>query len=225
MDDKRSYLNEVSFFRDLPNDDIKKIHEKTRLVNYHIGQFFFIPGDNSDLLYILKVGRVQLYRMSPDGRKLILAILRPGAIFGQKALLSAQTHKTYAEAVDDCVVCTWNREEVISLLTKNPEMALRLLSSMEERLQDAEQRLTDITFKHLPARIAGLLVRLSIANEPTSDLNGYTHQQLADMLGTYRETVTQILNEFKDQGIIVLGRKRITICDYDALQLIAQDAN
>jgi CRP-like cAMP-binding protein len=131
-------------------------------------------------------------------------------------------HRTYAQAVDACTICIWSREAVEKVLREKPQVALRFLDAVGHRLSQAEERLTEITFKRVPARLAGLLLQLSQDNDQTCDLKGFTHQYLADMLGTYRETVTQTLNDFKSDNLIELSRKRIRLLDLAALADVAE---
>ncbi len=222
MTQKKHYLQGVTAFRDLSLHEVEAIGQRTTLARYRAGHLFYLPNDPGDALFILKKGRVQLYRMSPDGRKFIVAILSAGAIFGHMALVGQRMHNTFAEALEDCTVCLWNRAEVEQVLREQPQVALRLLESMGQRLSDAERRLEEMTFKRIPARMAGLLLQLNQEQGCTGAVQGYTHQQLADMLGTYRETVTQTLNEFKEQELIRVSRKVIEILDLLKLQGAAE---
>jgi CRP-like cAMP-binding protein len=91
------------------------------------------------------------------------------------------------------------------------------MEAMANRLQEMESQLEDLAFKGIPSRLAGLLLKLSESSHQ-SQVRGFSHQDMAEMLGTYRETTTQILNEFKNQGWIEIGRKRIEILDREALE-------
>ena len=211
METKSAYLQRTNVLQDLSAKEIDDIGHGTRLVKYPAGHLFYMPDDPGEVMFILKEGRVQLYRISPDGRKLVVAIMQPGAIFGHMALIGQRLHQTYAQALDDCTICVWNRESVEAVLAEKPRVALRFLDAVGQRLLQAEERLTEITFKHVPARLASLLLRLSAENGNTSELTGFTHQYLADMLGTYRETVTQTLNDFKSAALIKVSRKHIRL--------------
>lgn len=225
MATKVDYLESVDIFRDLTAAEVESIGHRTTLKTYLAGHLFYMPYDPGEALFILKRGRVQLYRMSADGRKFVLAVLHPGAIFGHMALVGQRLHKTFAEALDDCVICVWNRQEVEQLLLEKPQVALRFLEVVSERLFRTEERLEEIAFKRVPARVASLLIQLDDDQGGTGILKGYTHQYLADMLGTYRETVTQTLNEFKSEQLIRIGRKNIEILDVSRLQQVAEAAS
>lgn len=218
---KTDYLNRVNALQDLSDDEIEQVSDQTHMVDHRRGHIFYMPEDLGEVLFILKKGRIQLYRMSPDGRKLIFAILRPGAIFGHMALVGQHLHQTYAQAVDDCTICIWNREQVEAMFIEKPQIAFRFLEAVGNRLTQVEERLADMTFQPVATRLAALLLRLDRNGGLTGKLNGYTHQYLADMLGTYRETTTQILNQFKAQSLIQTGRKTIEILDVGGLEKIA----
>lgn len=222
MSSKTAYLESVDIFRDLSAGEVESIGNQTTLMSYQAGHLFYLPDDPGEALFILKKGRVQLYRISPDGRKFVVATLQPGAIFGQMALMGQRMHNTFAEALDDCVICVWSRADVERVILAKPSVALRLLEALGERLFRAEERLEEMTFKRIPARIAGLLIELDHEQGDTGVLRGYTHQSLADMLGTYRETVTQTLNEFKQADLIRIGRKTIEIVDESRLKQEAE---
>jgi CRP/FNR family transcriptional regulator, cyclic AMP receptor protein len=219
--EKYHYLREVDIFQDLSDDEIHEISEMTRMCLYENNHIFYMPDDPGEILFILKHGRVQLYRISPDGRKLVFATLAPGAIFGHMGMIGQRMHNTFAEAVGKCKICIMNRQDVEELLLAKPVVALRILDAVGNRLIDAEQRFEDIAFRRMPARLARLILQLLEEQGQDNMLKGFTHQQLADMLGTYRETTTQTLNDFKQQGVILLGRKHIEVLDIAELEAIA----
>ncbi|MBZ0297896.1 MAG: Crp/Fnr family transcriptional regulator [Anaerolineae bacterium] len=218
---KELYLEAVDIFRDLTPAEVEVIGHRTTLMNYRAGHLFYAPDDQGEALFILKHGRVQIYRISPDGRKFIVSILHPGAIFGHMALVGQRMHNAFAEALDDCLICIWDRAEIEHVMADKPQIALRFLESVSARLLQAEQRLEEMTFKRVPARIAGLIIQLDQEHGSKGVVRGYTHQSFADMIGTYRETVTHTLNDFKDQDLIRIGRKTIEILDVKGLRSVA----
>jgi len=220
-EDKTEYLNQVTALQDLSSAEIEQVSSQTHMVEYKREHIFYMPDDPGEVLFILKKGRVQLYRISPDGRKLIFAILHPGAIFGHMALVGQHMYQTYAQALDDCTICIWNREQVQQIFVEKPEIAFRFLEAVGNRLTQVEERLAEVTFQPIATRLASLLLRLDRNGDGTGLLIGYTHQYFADMLGTYRETTTQVLNQFKGQSLIRIGRKTIEILDVAGLEKIA----
>ena len=219
--DKIGYLKMVDVFQDLTEEEIEEIDRATTMSSCRRGKIFYMPEDTSEVLFLLKQGRVQLYRISPDGKKLVIATIGPGAVFGEMALIGQGMHNTFAEATEDCVLCVMSREDVERLLVTKPKVALRIFEALGDRLKETEARLEELAFKGIPARLASLLLQL--ADERGSDtITGMTHQDLGEQIGTYRETTTQTLNAFKADGLIEIGRKRIKILDREGLQRIAE---
>lgn len=221
MSNKREYLQENELFRDLPARDIEELERITTLTNVPRGRVFYRPEDPGERLFLLQEGRVQLYRISPEGKKLVIATLGPGALFGEMALLGQQMHNAFAEAIEDCSIMVLNRTDLERLILNVPTIGRRILALTHKRLSDAEARLEDIAFKGIPARLASLLLRLA-AEQDGRTITGLTHQDLAEMIGTYRETATQVLNDLKNDGLIEIGRKRITILDLERLRKVAE---
>jgi CRP/FNR family cyclic AMP-dependent transcriptional regulator len=218
---KIGYLQMVDIFQDLTEAEIEEIDRATTMTSCRRGKIFYMPEDTSEVLFLLKEGQVQLYRISPDGKKLVIGTIGPGTIFGEMALIGQGMHNTFAEATENCVLCIMSREDVERLLVTKPKVALRIFEELGSRLKETEARVEEIAFKSIPARLASLLLHL--ADERASDtITGMTHQDLGEQIGTYRETTTQTLNTFKTDGLIDIGRKRITILDRERLKHIAE---
>ncbi len=221
MDQKLDYLSDVDLFHDLSERDMLELDRMTTITSVPRGRVFYQPEDTGEVLFLIKQGRVQLYRISPDGKKLVIATLGPGTIFGEMALLGQQMHNTFAETLDDSLILVMSRADLERLILRQPSVGLRVLEITGRRLSDAETRLQDMAFKGIPARLASLLLRLA-AERGSREITGLTHQDLAETIGTYRETATQVLNDFKVRGLIEIGRKRIGLLDPERLAQIAQ---
>ncbi len=219
--DKIGYLQMVDIFQDLTSQEIEEIDRATTMTTCRRGKILYMPEDTSEVLFFLQEGRIQLYRISPDGKKLVISTLGPGTIFGEMAFIGQGMHNSFAEASEDCVLYVMSRSDVERMLITMPKVALRIFEVLGRRLKRAEERLEEIARKGIPARLASLL--LQVADDTGSDIvEGYTHQDLGEQIGTYRETTTQTLNAFKTDGLIEIGRKRITILDREGLQRIAE---
>ncbi len=219
--DPIGYLQMVQVFQDLDEAEIQEIDRTLTLTSCRRGRILYMPEETGEILFLLKRGRVQLYRISPDGKKLVIATLGPGTIFGEMALIGQGMHNNFAEAVEECELWVMGRDDVERLLVTKPQVALRIFEILGHRLKEAEARLEEIAFKGIPARLASLLLHL--ADEQGGEaIAGLTHQDLGEQIGTYRETTTQTLNLFKAQGLIDIGRKRIQILDREGLKRIAE---
>lgn len=221
MDEKMHHLSTMELFQDLSEKEKEELDRITTMSTVRRGKVFYRPEETGEVLFILKEGRVQLYRISPEGKKLVISTLGKGSLFGEMALLGQQMHNTFAEAMTDCTICVMSRSDLERLILQRPQVALHMLEITGRRLRDAESRLEDLAFKSIPARISSLLLRL--AGPDGNDITGFTHQDLAEMVGTYRETATQVLNDLKSKGLIEIGRKRIHIRDRARLESVAED--
>ena len=221
--DNQKYLglSNIDIFQDLSPDDLKEMDQTTTMTTCEPGRVFYAPEDTGEVLFLLKKGRVQLYRLSPDGKKLIVAILEEGSIFGEMSFIGQGMHNTFAESIDDCTLCVMSRQDIENLIQEKPLVGIRFMEAMAVRLQKTETKLEELAFKGIPARLSSLLLSLSAEENGASIVDGYTHQDLAEMLGTYRETTTQILNNFKGAGWIEIGRKRIVLLDQEAISDIS----
>ncbi len=182
------------------------------------GVLIAAPDALADHMYVLMSGKVNLVCTNNEGRRLVIATLEPGAIFGEGALDFAGDTNVFAEAVDDVAVWVIPAGEARNMTMQYPILGWGLLQTYGLRLLQVENSLEDVAYKKLPERLATLLVDL---DEDTSGvIKGVSHQALADRLGTYRETVSAILRDFKRQGIVELGYRRIRIVDSEELKAI-----
>ncbi len=220
--EKMRYLSEIMVFQDLSPREMEDLNRITTMSTVLKGRVFYRPEEPGEVLFILKEGRVQLYRISPEGKKLVITTLGAHTLFGEMALLGTKLHNTFAEAVEDCLICVMSRNDLERLILGKPQVALRILEITGKRLREAEERLENMAFKGIPARLASLLLRLS-EEQNSRDIVGLTHQDLAESVGTYRETATQVLNDLKGAGYIEIGRKRITILDPEGLAVVANE--
>ena len=218
---KVGYLSAMDVFRDLPKSEIQRLAETTTMITVSKGRIIYRPGESNAALFLLKRGRVQIVRESADGRRLILATLDAETFFGEMALIGQRfPQDSTAEALEDAVVCVLSRHDLERLILEHPKVGLRFLEQISARLLETELIVEDFAFKSVPARLAGLLLRL-VETAEDRDVKA-SHQELADMIATYRETVTLTLNRFQDQGLLALGRRSVRVLDPVGLQAVVE---
>jgi CRP-like cAMP-binding protein len=221
---KAPSLAQSDIFRHLNTEEIQELERITTVIACPPGRVFYRPGETGNVLFLLRTGRVQLYHLSIDGRKLITATLEAGACFGEMPLIGQGMHNSFAEAVEESRICVMSKHDVERLLVRKPAVTLALLQIVGQRLVQLEAQLIDATFKGTPARLATLLLQLAHTDEKNNTLlvvDGLSQEELAERLGVYRETVSAALRDLKEAGAIELGRKHITICQPIVLQEIA----
>lgn len=173
-------------------------------------------------LYVLMSGRVNLVCANSEGRRLVIATLEPGAIFGEGAIAATSDPNVFAEAADSSTLWVIPAGEARNFTMQYPILGWGLLQTYGRRLVQVENSLEDVAYKKLPERLADLLLQLNNESGDESDvIKGISHQALADYLGTYRETVSAILRDFKRQELVELGYRRITLLDVEELKIMA----
>lgn len=206
---KIGYISAMELFEDIEHEEIEKISRCLMMRTCGAGTVFYNPGESGEVMFILKKGTVQIYRLSPEGKKLVIARLKPFSFFGEMSVLGQGMYESFAEAETDCVLCAMSRADVERHIFTRPPLMIRLLKAVGTRMLDVEQMLEDVAFKGLTPRIAALLLR-----EAENDVvRGVSHQEIADRLGVYRESATLALNVMKMDGLIETGRRQIKILD------------
>ena len=205
-------------FQGFDAEEMREVERVTTTRAFSKGEVIYTPGETGEALFLLRSGAVQIYRMSPEGRKLVIAQLLPFSFFGEMSCIGQGMYDTFAEVIEDSTIVTMNCAVLNRLLVTKPEVARRILEAFGRRVLDAERQLEETVFKGMTARVAALLLREAAGGE---SVDGLTHQDIAERLGVYRETATNALNELKAADLIEIGRKHITILDRSRLQRIA----
>jgi len=171
-------------------------------------------------LFLVASGRVQLYRTTRDGRRFVIATLGPGSIFGEDSVLGELAVNTHAVALEAGTVSMMPSHRVRELSSNEAMFSLGLVQAMGQRVVEAENRLEQMAYGSVSARLAALL--LELAGDSPIGLVRATHQELAEMLGTWRETVSKTLQDMRRRGLVSSGRRILTILDKDRLRQEAE---
>ncbi len=217
---KERLLMEAEIFRGLTPSDMQDVERMTTMTTCRKGRVVHDAGANREVLFILKKGRVQISRMTEDGRRLVMDTLEAGTVFGEMPVLSQRLQGNVAEAVEDCTLCVMSRSDLDHLVLAKPSIALNLMQVQANRIAELEERLEMQAFQSVAQRLAAVLLRLGKA---TGRAEGVSHQQIGETIGASRETVTRALGEFRSQGLIELGRSRVVLKDQPGLEAIAHN--
>jgi CRP-like cAMP-binding protein len=226
--DRTFCMSEVDIFADLSPAEMDALAAVMPMKTYAAAELLYSPHNPVETLFILKKGRVRIFRIAADGRALTTALITPGTIFGEMVLLGQHMYDNYAEALDEAIVCVMSRSHVQQHLLSDPRIATRITEILGQRLIEMERRLSDTVFKSVPQRIAGTLATLAgqqrrLGVGPRTAQVALTHEQLAALVGTSRETATKVLGELADRGLIRLARGKITIVDLAGISAEAGD--
>lgn len=217
------FLQRVSIFSGVNNDSLARIASITGEKSFSKKSIIFHEGDSGDTLYILKTGRVKISKITEDGREKTLTIMQPGNFFGEMAIFDNLPRSATAEVIDDgATVYTVAKRDFERIILEHPSIALQIMRDLTRRIRQVNQQVEDLAFKDVHERVASTLSQLSesegkaIGSKVLINLK-MTHQDLANMVGSSRETVTRALNRLQDEGVISIAHQQITINEPKAL--------
>jgi CRP/FNR family cyclic AMP-dependent transcriptional regulator len=187
----------------------------------------YTPTEGTERLFILKQGRVQLYEVDQSGEEITLSMVEDGNIFGEMALTGQSLSALYVRALTPSTVVSLRREDLEHLIMNKPEVGLRLVRELAEKLHASEARYADVVGKDVPARLATMILTLMdsegvVSSESYRIPTHYTHEQLASMIGCKRVAVTRAFRKLEEGGALVLMARHIIIKDLDALKGLAE---
>jgi CRP/FNR family transcriptional regulator, cyclic AMP receptor protein len=194
----------------------KAVGESFVVRSFQAGEVIGEPDERNRSLFLVASGRVQLYRTTRDGHRFVIATLGPGSMFGEESLLGGESLDTYAVALEPCTIWTMPRQEAIEISSHEAMFGFGLIQAMGQRLVEAENRLEQMAYSTISGRLAALL--LDLAEGDQHNVVHATHQELADMLGTWRETISKTLQDFRRRGLVASGRRQLTILDKEGLE-------
>jgi CRP-like cAMP-binding protein len=210
------YLKHANLFSDLTETEMLEIERLARMQEVRKRQPIYLPGDPATTVYVLKQGRVRIASTAGSGKEVTFEILEPGEVFGELEVLEGQPRATGAEALDDVLICAIRREDFEDYLKHHPDLTLQLTKLIGLRLQKIQSRVEDLVFRDVPARLAHLLLELAKTHgkQEGSAVRltvKLTHQEMANLIGCSRETVSLTLGQFRDQGLIQIEGRAITL--------------
>ena len=213
------YLEKVNLLKDFGDGELKMFADLTTMRTSSKNEYIYFPNDPSKIIFFLKRGRVKIGKFTDDGKEIIKAILHPGEIFGEMSIAGQEKRSDFAQAMDDDVmICATNVEDIREIMNSNPKLSLALTRSIGERLMNVERKMEALIFKDARTRIIDLLKQMAdkYGKQVGDEIllkHDLTHQDLANLTATSRQTVTVTLNELKDKDLIYMERKKILIRD------------
>jgi len=221
-------LGGVLLFQGLSEKEIGAILEAGQSLRISEGNFLFYQGDPAEYLFVLMTGRMKLGQTTPDGQEIILNMIGPWEMFGLIAFTEGGIYPIAAQAIVDCEAIRWSHTTLQRLAKETPALALNAMQLMAERVQDFQDRIRELSTERVERRLARVLLRLVRQVGKKSDAGvlidlPLTRQNLAEMSGTTLFTVSRILSQWDRQGLVQIGRERVTIRFPHGLVQIAED--
>ncbi|MBK8879932.1 MAG: Crp/Fnr family transcriptional regulator [Haliscomenobacter sp.] len=189
---------------------------------YKKGEYIFLPEEIADKIFFLTEGSVKIGSYSDSGKEITKAILGKGEVFGESSLVGEEKRRDFALALEETAICAVTLEEMKSLMREHSALGLFLLQIMGSRMLEMEQRLESLVFKDSRSRVVEFLVQLGQRKGKkvgfeTLVPSFMTHQEIANLTATSRQTVTTILNELRNKNILTFNRRRLLIRDMEQL--------
>ncbi|MDP6340142.1 MAG: Crp/Fnr family transcriptional regulator [Candidatus Marinimicrobia bacterium] len=220
---KVKHLRNVPIFTDLTQSDLAKIASKMVPRKYEKGQMILLEESRGETFFIISKGAVKVTRLSDDGREVILAILGESDFFGEMSLLDGEGRSANIVANDNAEVLTLSRSDFLDCLESYPKIAIALLEELAVRLRKSDQQIESLSLSDSEQRIGITLVRL--AEELGTIKQGHVtvqnlpfQQDIANMAGTSRETVSRTLKLLEDKAFVKRENRDITIYNFDAFR-------
>ena len=217
-------LSKVDVLEPLSSEQLGWVAQKTLSRSFQKGESIYIPGDASDVVFMLLDGRVRLFAMVRQ-KELTFDVLRAGAIFGEASLME-RTQNEHAQAISFAKVGLFELGAFWSLLRENVEVNSRVIRMLGERSRLTRGRMTDIALKDSTARLAALVLDL-VEDEGVVTREGfyrvithYTHEELATMIGLKRVAVTRAFGTLQDHDLVQLRRRQIYVTDLAGLKQV-----
>ncbi len=216
-------LRNVPIFSELEERELEKIAKLGVRQKYKKGNVVVIEQESGAALFIIVSGKVKIVRMDEDGREVILSIFGPGEFFGEMSLLDGMARSASVIATEKSELLMIHRRDFLELLHEFPSVAISLLAELAMRLRKADMQIKSLSLKDAAGRVANVILMLAddigIFRKGKVEIEDLPLQQdIANMAGTSRETVSRMLNMFVEKGQIQLDGSKLTIHDYDAFR-------
>jgi CRP/FNR family transcriptional regulator, cyclic AMP receptor protein len=228
QEDKRVlwYLKKVPLLADLAPDALANLAEIVEMKEIRRRQVIYLPGDPGSAVYVVNGGRVKVSKVTRDGKELTLAYRGPGEVFGEACLIDGSPREEMAEAMENALVTEIERNEFERLLATQAPLGYRMTKILAQRRREMESKIENLVFKDVNSKLAELLLRLA-TEYGVDDARGtlvalkITHQEMANLIGSTRETVSLTLAQFKRKGLIQTEGRKVIIADREGLRALA----
>lgn len=218
-------LTKIPLLAGLQPEQQNRLAERMDLLEVRRRRVVFLPGDPGKSIFFLTSGRVKLSRVTRDGKELTLSYLRPGEVFGEQCLVTGGPREEMAETMENAVLLELPREDFEALLTSEARVGAEMTHMLCQRRLDLERKVEDLVFKDVSAKLAELLLRLGQRYGQTEERGlllevKMTHQEMANLIGSTRETVSLTLSQYKRDGLILTEGRKIILLSVEGLKAL-----
>ncbi len=214
-EDARRLLANCFLFQGLGSEERDQLVSRAHIRRFAAGDPIFRMGAPGSSMMAVLSGQVRISISSPEGKELLLAILHPGEVFGEIALLDGKERSADATAMTACSLAVLERREVMVFLERHPEAWPRIVEVLCERFRENTQHAAEVSLMQLPARLAKALLRMD--SDPVGGGKPLSQRDLGNLVGAARESVNKCLNEWQRRGVIRIDDASIAILDRTTL--------
>jgi CRP/FNR family transcriptional regulator, cyclic AMP receptor protein len=220
VEDARRFLANCFLFQGFGPEERNQLVSRAHIRRFAAGETIFHMGAPGSSMMAVLSGQVRISISSPEGKELLLAILHPGEVFGEIALLDGKERSADARAMAACSLAVLERRDVLVFLERQPEAWARIVEVLCERFRENTQHAAEVSLLQLPARLAKALLRMQ--GEGTAGSKALSQRELGNLVGAARESVNKCLNEWQRRGVIRLDENAIAILERQALEAMAR---
>jgi CRP-like cAMP-binding protein len=214
-------LQAIPLFEHLTDEELARMGELTRLRRHPKGSVILFEDDPGDALYVVIEGHVKVVLIGEDGREVILATLADGDFFGEMSLIDDEPRSAHVIAMENSNLLVLLRDDFQRCLEDNPRIALGLLRALTKRLRLADSKIGGLVLLDVTGRVARLLLEMADENDGVVISRKVTHHQIAQMIGSSRETVSRTMRSLAEENLIEVAGKTITVRDREAMETAA----
>lgn len=222
MEETQRCLRELVIFSKLEWDEVRLICERASEKRYYEEEVIFFEDNDAENLYILVEGKVKLTMLSPAGKEKVITILQEGDILGEMSLFDQDKHPITAEVLDEARLVILKFDDLKSIIQKKPGVAIKIIEAMAKKTRLLTSQIRELVFQDAEGRLASLLIRfvedfgVEVKSGKLIDLV-LTHQEISNLMGSSRVTVTKLINKFIDENIIKIYKRQIVVTDESKL--------
>ncbi len=222
MEETRKCLKELVLFSKMEWDEVKLICERASEKRYYKEEVIFFEDNDAENLYIVVEGRVKLTMLSPAGKEKVISILQEGDILGEMSLFDQDKHPITAEVIDEARLVILSFEDLENIIREQPGVAIKIINAMAKKTRLLTSQIRELVFQDAEGRLASLIIRfvedfgIEVKSGKIIDLV-LTHQEIANLMGASRVTVTKLINQFIDEEVIKLYKRKIVVTDASKL--------
>ena len=230
-DTKLLLIRGFDIFQHITEEEYEELDLVHNFLEASDGEYIYFPFQNHNKLYFAKDGFIKLGYIDEQGTEVIKEIIQKGEVFGQLTLEKNNDQDEFAQAYkSDVSLCAFTMEDFLKILHRKPELAIAFSFHLGNKLRKVENRLLNILNKDVKSRLVQLFLQLAADNK---GINGniatierfLTHEDIAKLIGSSRQTVTTTLNQFEKQNLISFSKKLVTINDVVSFKKIAEAVN